>query len=429
MKLSGEARDTTTRSAGWLSLLVVVLKTLVMKWMLLCSISWQPNIAHSFSLCYPLNNNHRFVPSASSTSYPSCWKTNANTYHHIVSSSSFCSRCSVRSRLMTGRRAENARRSSTSLTMFLGQDAGFLGVGAPEIATIVLVGYFVLGPTELYKLVKDIGKFVTNIRTAGAEATASFEGAMENQLALNEIRKAQVELSDAFSFRRSINTAEIEQQKQQQQQQERSNDIDQRETTETTSNIELPKKKKRRRLKRKISTIEDLDMMDEDYPVMGSSPTMTSETLEESPEERKIRLERLARLEASLEESDRLWEKRVQEMEEQESKFGGEVQDERSFVTAQQQQSTTQPSSRFLSQLSPEWNQNVISNEDKLQPLAKIMEQLALLEEEREATMKRLEEEYRRKNETETLFYEKKRDLLKSAASDIQQHLTASSET
>jgi hypothetical protein len=53
---------------------------------------------------------------------------------------------------------------------------------------------------------------------------------------------------------------------------------------------------------------------------------------------------------------------------------------------------------------------------------------LALLEEEREATLKRLEEEFRRKNETETLFYEKKRDLLKSAASEIQQHFTTTSE-
>jgi hypothetical protein len=46
-------------------------------------------------------------------------------------------------------------------------------------------------------------------------------------------------------------------------------------------------------------------------------------------------------------------------------------------------------------------------NKDKLQPSAKIMEHLALLEEEREATLKRLEEEFRWKNETEMLFYEK----------------------
>jgi hypothetical protein len=323
-------------------------------------------------------------------------------------------------------------RANTSLAMFLGQDAGFLGVGAPEIATIVLVGYFVLGPTELYKIVKDIGKFITNIRTVGAEATASFEGAMENQLALNEIRKAQLELTDAFSFRRSINNAEMELQKQQQS--DRSNDfvasantaVSTTEPAEANSNMEVPKKRKRRRVKRQVSAVEDMETMESGYPLMESSKIMTEETMEESPEERKMRQERLAKLEASLEESDRLWEKRIQEMEEEdESKLEGEFKGlKNSFVTSPQQQ----PSSRFLSQLSPEWNQSVMSNEDKLQPLAKIMEQLALLEEEREATLKRLEEEFRRKNETETLFYEKKRDLLKSAASEIQQHFTTSSE-
>ena len=98
--------------------------------------------------------------------------------------------------------------SSTSLNV-LGTDGGILGVGAPEIATILLVGYFVLGPSELYKLVKEIGKFVQNFRSLSTEATKSFESTMENQLELTELRKAQAELNDAFSFRRSINTDEM----------------------------------------------------------------------------------------------------------------------------------------------------------------------------------------------------------------------------
>ena len=99
--------------------------------------------------------------------------------------------------------------SSTSLNV-LGSDGGILGVGAPEIATILLVGYFVLGPSELYKLVKEIGKFVQNFRSLSTEATKSFESTMENQLELTELRKAQAELNDAFSFRRSINTDEMD---------------------------------------------------------------------------------------------------------------------------------------------------------------------------------------------------------------------------
>ena len=97
--------------------------------------------------------------------------------------------------------------SSTSLNL-LGSDGGILGVGTPEIAVILLVGYFVLGPSDLYKLVKEIGKFIQNFRTLGAEAAKQFEGTMENQLELTELRKAQSELNEAFSFRRSINTSE-----------------------------------------------------------------------------------------------------------------------------------------------------------------------------------------------------------------------------
>ena len=70
------------------------------------------------------------------------------------------------------------------------------------------MGYFVLGPTDLYKLVKEIGKFVQNFQTFTSEATASFENNLESQLQLEEIRKAQRELTDAFSFRRSINVDE-----------------------------------------------------------------------------------------------------------------------------------------------------------------------------------------------------------------------------
>ncbi len=82
-------------------------------------------------------------------------------------------------------------------------------MGAPEVAVILLVGYFILGPSELYKLVKEIGKFIQNVRTLGTEAAKSFEGTMEDQLELKELRKAQSELNEAFGFRRSINTSEF----------------------------------------------------------------------------------------------------------------------------------------------------------------------------------------------------------------------------
>ena len=35
---------------------------------------------------------------------------------------------------------------------------GFLNFGTPEVAVILAVGYFVLGPSDLYKLVKEAGE-------------------------------------------------------------------------------------------------------------------------------------------------------------------------------------------------------------------------------------------------------------------------------
>ena len=70
------------------------------------------------------------------------------------------------------------------------------------------MGYFVLGPTELYKLTKEIGKALQNFRSLSTEASKQFETSMEDQLDLQELRKAQRELDDAFNFRRSINTDE-----------------------------------------------------------------------------------------------------------------------------------------------------------------------------------------------------------------------------
>ena len=71
-----------------------------------------------------------------------------------------------------------------------------------------MVGYFVLGPSDLYKLVKEIGKFIQNVRNFSTDLSTTFESNMENTLQLEEIRKAQRELNDAFSFRRSINVDE-----------------------------------------------------------------------------------------------------------------------------------------------------------------------------------------------------------------------------
>lgn len=72
------------------------------------------------------------------------------------------------------------------------------------------MGYFVLGPSDLYRVVKEIGKFIQNFRTLGADLTKTVETNLESQLEIEEIRKAQRELTDAFSFRRTINVDDEE---------------------------------------------------------------------------------------------------------------------------------------------------------------------------------------------------------------------------
>lgn len=132
--------------------------------------------------------------------------------------------------------------------MFLGNDGGILGVGAPEVAVIALVGYFILGPQDLYKLTKEVGKFIQSIRTLGTEATKNFEEGMENQLQLTELRKAQQDLTDAFSFRRSINYNEDEAFA------ERPNPEVGKNVTAVEADVTTKRKKVRRRVKKKKRT-------------------------------------------------------------------------------------------------------------------------------------------------------------------------------
>ena len=297
-------------------------------------------------------------------------------------------------------------------------------------ALILVVGYFVLGPTELYKLVKEIGKFVQNFRTLGAEATKSFESTMENQLELTELRKAQRELNDAFSFRRSINTDEgMEAFDESLYKSSAEGDAVAAATAavatpaggETTSEEGGTKKKKRRLVRRKkkavveeapaeekdlLSEYPDLDMLDE-QPVNGSDAPADDDSL------RAQRLERLGGgSEAASAEPD--W-------------FTASEEDIASKVL-NQQPTTSNPAleayekNRFQSQLSAdEWNKQIMENEDELAPLAMVMKRLAILEEEKQAADRRLEEEYQRRMDNEDKYYLEKRRVLEESIVEIQE--------
>jgi Sec-independent protein translocase protein TatA len=322
------------------------------------------------------------------------------------------------------------------------------------------VGYFVLGPSDLYKLVKEIGKFIQNIRTLGTDLTTTLESNMESQLQLEELRKAQRELNDAFSFRRSINTDEDEEEA--------------FSTTVTTprpaiaesdgmtvTNDGTTKKKSRRRVRRKSPSgtdtptaansggagIPDLEMPTSNTAAATTATTVgaakpagstdggktsrpTDPFIEYSDEE-------LAKIDeefdkyVSMDDSGREDDDNNSNKDEQSSEMdwfsepAKSQNDAVSTPTATDPQMDAMAQSRFQQQLSGTWNEQIMANEEKLEPLAKVMQLLASLEEEKIASTKRLEEEFRKRAELEEEFYQKQRRALEEAAVQVQEAASA----
>ena len=75
--------------------------------------------------------------------------------------------------------------------------------------------------------------------------------------------------------------------------------------------------------------------------------------------------------------------------------------------------------SRFQQQLSGNWNEQVLAAQDKLEPMAVIMNKIALLEREKIAATKRLEEVEKRK-QLEEEYYSEQCKLLEEAAHHMQ---------
>ena len=304
-----------------------------------------------------------------------------------------------------------------------------------------------LGPSDLYKLVKEIGKFIQNFQNFAAEATESLENNMESQLQLEEIRKTQQELTDAFSFRRSINVEadsdpfEVNVQTPRGQDDVMTPPINEPEYDMSTSAAAgaavAPKKKKMRRVKRKKK--------------VAVEPTVTSEIPEESIETSKnnvafgtnVSSEQLANdIPSELDIDDEMLEAENKAMErilngsnddlkgeEESSKLAAEIREERieRLERAQSQVSESDDDtsslveqSRFQQQMSGDWNQQVIANTDKLEPLAEVMNLLAVLEEEKIAADKRLQEEFKAREVNEEKFYLEKRKILEEAAAGVQ---------
>jgi len=327
---------------------------------------------------------------------------------------------------------------STALN-FMGSDGGILGIGTPELFTILLVGYFILGPSDLYKLTKEIGNFVQSIRSLGTEASKTFETSMESQLQLDEIRKAQRELNEAFSFRRSINTdgtsAAFENESQPVMQQPVAETVAATASapaTATDSEPVVKKKKKRRRVVKKKQSVE---VPAEPAPVKSIFPDDVESSLPDLdmydafPANEPMKDKKAPKTDESpTASSDWFADDANQTLPSLSSMVGEEMDWLSSAVDESKSEPTLSspavPSAvdnqRFQAQLSGSWNDQVMQNEDSLAPLGMIMERLAILEEEKQAADCRLEEEFKSRTELEEKFYREKRKLLEESAATVQ---------
>ena len=280
-----------------------------------------------------------------------------------------------------------------------------------------------LGPSDLYKLVKEIGKFIQNIRSLGTDLSTTFESNMQNQLQLEELRKAQQELTDAFSFRRSINV----------------DDSEAFATTTTSPRAEEAasvgaaavdgagnKKKKRIRVKKRKPVQESPEMAPPPEPIglpsgriETSVPdlTMPSSTgdpfVDDTPTE--LTKEEEEEIEREFEKYTSLGDPVSSSWTNDNEKPTNSVQ--KAALTKEEEAAA---SLRFQQQSSNEWNKKIMENEDKLSPLAKVMEMLAVLEKEKVSKTQLLEEEFRKRAEMDEEYYKKQRKILEDAAIQVQ---------
>jgi len=259
-----------------------------------------------------------------------------------------------------------------------------------------------------------VGKFIQNVRTLGTDLTTSFQDNMEGQLQLEEIRKAQRELNDAFSFRRSINT-----------------DVDSSfETTPAKESSSTPaaaaavaattegeatgkKKKIRRRVRKKTPPAEETPpAIAQDVP-----PAMESNVPDlEMPEPALANANGVQEPQYTDEEAEAIQKEfdRYTMPEDLNGKADWMNDDYDTNVDDAAAQT------RFQQQMSNSWNDQILANEDKLSPISTVMNKIALLEEERKTAQDRLEEEFKKRREMDDQFFQQQRELLEDAMRQVQ---------
>lgn len=83
----------------------------------------------------------------------------------------------------------------------------FFGVGVPEAAVIALLGWFLLGPEELYRLARQVGNWLGELRTFVGQAAKQYETALDDEStrkAIAGIRQTQQTVSEISASWRSV---------------------------------------------------------------------------------------------------------------------------------------------------------------------------------------------------------------------------------
>lgn len=286
-----------------------------------------------------------------------------------------------------------------------------------------------LGPSDLYKVVKEVGKFIQNIRTLGTDLSTTFENNMESTLQLEELRKAQRELNDAFSFRRSINVDadsdafSVEAGSAQKAEAATAAAAAAAVVADDVAAAADPtadRPKKIRRRVRKIPAVEE-DTAEPDLAAHLASST--APVVRNVPEDLEM---------PEISMRNDVSEKEAAEIE---AEFDQYVTDtgpptafsgwDKNWLSGEQKTATALepnlgPQTRFQQQLSGNWNDQILAVGDKLEPMALVMNKIALLEEEKLAAIRRLEEEFAKRTEVEEKYYQEQRKVLEEAATTVQ---------
>jgi hypothetical protein len=286
----------------------------------------------------------------------------------------------------------------------------------------------------LYKLVKEIGKFIQNIRTLGTDLSTTFESNMESTLQLEDLRKAQRELNDAFSFRRSINTVEeagafsVTAGSAQAAEAAKREEEEMMAAQQASASVSPKERKIRRRVKRRKEDATDVAMSPPATAAAGitTAPVNLASSISSSSTINSCAPDELANNVPDLEMPHTTT-----------TNVGGtaagvvtETAEELALIESEFAQYTVPlpaaddlvgAQTRFQQQLSGQWNDSIVQNTANLAPMGALMEQVSLLEQERQAALARLEDEFARRKEIETQFYQKRRRAIEEKITEVQE--------